>query len=325
MEMAGMASQGVNSFGASDGNPSQGTGEHSSPESELEMPTGDLSGDQGGAGSGEHSGNREQAAGESPAGSQASAAKRDSAHSASAVRPNVGRGVTSGSLKSGGPRRGRWSQAELARLRGLYGVRDNHAIARELGRPVQSVRRMAETIFPKGPRTGPWSAEEVGALKKYLGVSPTEVISRLLGREPEEVHRQIEELGRFQSNEEWTRDEVAEFKRIYGTRTDEDLARIFGRNVQTITDLGEKLALAKDKAFLRKLNGKASTRMPRWKQDELVLLREIYPTCSNLEIAGRLNRSVKSVVSKAHNLGLKKEPERLRQMGRENVSLRYQD
>jgi hypothetical protein len=33
---------------------------------------------------------------------------------------------------------------------------------------------------------------------------------------------------------------------------------------------------------------------------------------------------VKSVVSKAHNLGLKKEAERLREMGRENVSLRYQ-
>jgi hypothetical protein len=32
---------------------------------------------------------------------------------------------------------------------------------------------------------------------------------------------------------------------------------------------------------------------------------------------------VKSVVSKAHNLGLKKDRERLREMGRENVRLRY--
>jgi len=31
------------------------------------------------------------------------------------------------------------------------------------------------------------------------------------------------------------------------------------------------------------------------------------------------------VVSKAHHLGLKKSTERLRIMGRENVSLRYQD
>ena len=44
---------------------------------------------------------------------------------------------------------------------------------------------------------------------------------------------------------------------------------------------------------------------------------------SNLELARTLGRSVKSVVSKAHNLGLKKDRERLRQMGRENVRLRY--
>ena len=63
--------------------------------------------------------------------------------------------------------------------------------------------------------------------------------------------------------------------------------------------------------------------MPRWKKDELQLLRERYPAHSNLSIAQDLNRSVKSVVSKAHNLGLKKDPARLREMGRENVSLRY--
>ena len=34
---------------------------------------------------------------------------------------------------------------------------------------------------------------------------------------------------------------------------------------------------------------------------------------------------MKSVVSKAHNLGLKKDRERLREMGRENVRLRYED
>jgi hypothetical protein len=49
----------------------------------------------------------------------------------------------------------------------------------------------------------------------------------------------------------------------------------------------------------------------------------MYPTVANLDIAAKLNRSVKSVVSKAHNLGLKKEADRLREMGRENVGMRY--
>ena len=82
----------------------------------------------------------------------------------------------------------------------------------------------------------------------------------------------------------------------------------------------------KDKAFLRKLNeGRASVKMPRWSDRELALLADKYPDQPNLEIARLLGRSVKSVVSKAHNLNLKKSPRRLRNMGRENVSLRYDD
>jgi hypothetical protein len=63
--------------------------------------------------------------------------------------------------------------------------------------------------------------------------------------------------------------------------------------------------------------------MPRWTEEEIAKLRDMYPGESNLHIAQVLARSVKSIVSKAHNMGLKKDPSRLREMGRENVSLRY--
>lgn len=235
------------------------------------------------------------------------------------------RGTNGGGSRSSAPRRGRWSQAEQERLRELYGLRDDASIARELNRPVNSVRRMAEKLFPMGTRSGPWTANEVLKLKRYLGATSHEVIARILGRNVSEVKRQIIELGRIKRDGSWTREEVAEFKRVYGTRTDEDLSRIFGRSVREIEELASQQALAKDKAFVRKLNGEASTRMPRWTPEELEFLRREYPTRSNLQIAMRLNRSVKSVVSKAHNLGLKKSPDRLRRMGRENVSLRYKD
>ena len=55
------------------------------------------------------------------------------------------------------------------------------------------------------------------------------------------------------------------------------------------------------------------------------MLKRDYPFRPNLEIARDLNRTVKSVVSKAHNLGLKKSSDRLREMGRENVSQRYRE
>jgi hypothetical protein len=230
-----------------------------------------------------------------------------------------------GGGRKASPRRGRWSAHEQARLKELWGLRDDAAIARELNRPVASVRRMAETLFPPRKKSGPWTAREVQELKKYLGASNREVIARILGRPVEEVERQILELGRIQTEGDWSRREIAEFKRLYGTRTDEDLALIFARPVRLIRELAERCSLAKDKAFVRKLRGESATRMPRWSESELALLRELYPGCANLEIARRLDRSVKSVVSKAHNLGLKKDRERLREMGRENVRLRYQD
>ena len=78
-------------------------------------------------------------------------------------------------------KRGRWSLAERARLRELYGLRDDVAIARELKRPVASVVRVAQSIFPARPsRTGPWTATEVLELKRRLGARSTEVIARIL-------------------------------------------------------------------------------------------------------------------------------------------------
>jgi hypothetical protein len=182
---------------------------------------------------------------------------------------------------------------------------------------------MAEDIFKSNRHTGPWTADEVQNLKRYLGLSSQTVIARILGRTEDEVRQRILELDRMQVNGRWTRAEIAEFKRVYGTRTDDDLTRVFGRTLESVTRLAQKLKLAKDKGFLRKLNGASTTKMPRWTEGELARLKEMYPTSSNLEIAGALERSVKSVVSKAHNLGLKKDPGRLREMGRENVSLRY--
>jgi len=221
------------------------------------------------------------------------------------------------------PRRGRWSQAEINRLRELYGLRDEAAIAHELNRPEQSVRKMAEEIFGTPTRTGPWSAEEVQELRRYIGGTSTEVIARKLGRSAEEVAQQIGEMRKIQQVGRWSQEEIADFKRLYGTRTDDDLALIFGRTLESVQRLAERYRLAKDKAFVRKLTGTAATRMPRWDRAAIEQLKDLYPKTANLDLALKLNRSVKSIVSKAHNLGLKKEVERLREMGRENVGMRY--
>jgi hypothetical protein len=223
-------------------------------------------------------------------------------------------------MRSG--KRGRWAKSDEARLRDLFGLRDDQAIARELNRSVASVRRMAKRIFPAEMRSGPWTANEILELKRYLGASTPEVIARVMGRSVQEITAQIVELGRIRRQDDWTREEVAEFKRIFGTHRRRPRVHLRAQRGGDRPPAPPAQA-SKDKRFVRKLNGAASTRMPRWKAEELAILRESYPTEPNIALAHRLGRSVKSVVSKAHQLGLGKTSERLREMGRQNVSVRY--
>lgn len=220
-------------------------------------------------------------------------------------------------------KRGRWSKAERARLRELYGLRDDIVIAQALKRPVASVRRVAQELFRSEVKTGSWTASETRALKRYLGASSPQVIACILGRSAEDVAAQISALGLVRRSDAWTSAEMAGFKRIYGSRTDEALALIFGRSPGEIRRFAREHGLSKSKAFSRKLSGKNATRMPRWQLDELAIFERNYATRSNLELARWLGRSVKSVASKASALNLRKSSERLREMGRVNVEARH--
>ncbi|MBI3951216.1 MAG: hypothetical protein HY314_12265 [Acidobacteria bacterium] len=61
----------------------------------------------------------------------------------------------------------------------------------------------------------------------------------------------------------------------------------------------------------------------KWRPSEVNQLRRLYPKHSNQEIARRLRRSLSSVISQAFKLRLKKAPERLVRMGKENIAHRW--
>lgn len=225
---------------------------------------------------------------------------------------------------SDGPKRGRWTIEEIERFKQLWGLRDEAAIARELQRSVTSLRRLAKREFSGPARTGPWSEDEVQRLKRYLGASPLETISQVIGRSVEDIRTRLAQLALDVGEEPLTGEERLEFKRIYGTRSDEDLAIIFGRRLDVVRATAAELCLSKDKAFVRReSHGRESVRMPRWTPEELQRLTELYPTTANLQIARILQRTVKSVVSKAHHLDLHKDLTRLQEMGRQNVAVRH--
>ena len=113
-----------------------------------------------------------------------------------------------------------------------------------------------------------------------------------------------------------TKEQLVQFRLLYGRRSDRELARHFGVSLAYIADTANRFALGKDKATF------PGRRMPRWTTSEIERLIELYPDHDNLDIARRIGRTVKSVISKAHKLGLRKTADRLVEMGKENVSLR---
>lgn len=217
-----------------------------------------------------------------------------------------------------------WTPDKVRSLKENFGLRDDLFLSRELGCSPRQLLAKAWEVFDEPLKQGTWSEGDVDLLRRYIGAATPALIGRIVGRKENEVEAKIVDLARDLVDEPFSVDEVVAFKRLYGTRTDEDLALIFGRTVQSITGTATELCLSKDKAFLKRHADKPKpVRMPRWTKEELGQLRELYPEVSNLDIAKKLGRSVKSVVSKAHNLGLKKDKARLQQMGRQNVRLRY--
>ena len=218
-----------------------------------------------------------------------------------------------------------WTDEQRAHLRAWFGLRDEHFLARELECGVEELNAAAWEFFDEPVRDGEWSDEETSGFRKYLGAVDLDLIGKMLGRSRVDLDRRLVELAARLGGEPFSADEIVTFKRLYGTRADEDLALVFGRELALVQETAQTLCLSKDKVYLRKVSGGAqTTRMPRWSSGELEKLTEMYPSCSNLDIAKALGRSVKSVVSKAHNLGLKKDKARLQQMGRQNVRMRYE-
>ena len=62
-----------------------------------------------------------------------------------------------------------------------------------------------------------------------------------------------------------------------------------------------------------------------WRDKDLKVLEEFYPSVENERLASLLRRSVASVITKAHRLGLRKSRLFISMISRDNVLHRYDD
>ena len=223
-------------------------------------------------------------------------------------------------------RRGNWSVQELERLRFLLprrGVADTAVLLR---RSADSVRRKAIQLFARTNKSTEWDAEDDAMLRQSWGAVDPRLLSVILDRPvPEILHRVANQRTDLRVGD-WTRDELRQLKELYGTRTDEDLEVCLSRGRGDIREMAGRLCLSKDKRFTKQRMGvktERGMRMPRWTAAEITRLRELYCGSDNLAVARELGRSVASVANKANQLGLRKDPQLLAQIGRKNVALRY--
>lgn len=233
-------------------------------------------------------------------------------------------------------KRGNWSVEELGKLRAQFARRPIDQLARDLRRSEEAVRDRAARIFSRRSRPGELDGEDEAALREMVGVATVDEMALAIGRDRNAVVTTLRAwASRTRSGRylEWEQ----QFLKDFGSkRPDWALQLVTGRSLTVINKRRRELCLGRDRSLVAVpipeigeervlvLEPAKNRRMPRWKPEDVETLRTLYPVQSNLDVARVLGRSVKSVRSKAQDLGLRKSPERLEAMGRENVKARYQ-
>ena len=124
--------------------------------------------------------------------------------------PVAGGGHRGAANQHRGVRKGRWSTSELAWLRENFPRRRDDVLERELGRPAESLRRLAEQVF-RGPRaTGEWQPSEDAILREGLGVRGEADLAMILRRSESDVRQRLRALSRSAHQGRWTQTEIAE-------------------------------------------------------------------------------------------------------------------
>lgn len=106
----------------------------------------------------------------------------------------------------------------------------------------------------------------------------------------------------------WTDAEVQKLKKLYPNRTNEEIGKELGRTSKAVKKKADELGLKKSNAFFARMTTRSLNVQGKrtWSEEDLELLRKLYPTTPTDVVAEKLHRTVKAVISKKQELGLKK-------------------
>jgi hypothetical protein len=144
----------------------------------------------------------------------------------------------------------------------------------------------------------PWTPEEDALLKARFSKTRTAVLARELGRSHASVQRRAWQLGLSgEGFTPWTDADEALLRDLYASTPTQELAEMLGKTPQAVTTRACRMGLKK--------NGRHRNGGRAWTPEDDELLRECVKTMSASGTAGRLRRTVNSVLTRASRLGLR--------------------
>lgn len=144
----------------------------------------------------------------------------------------------------------------------------------------------------------PWTPEEDALLKERFSKTRTAVLAREMGRSHASVQRHAWQLGLSgEGFALWTDADEALLRDLYASTPTQELAEMLGKTPPAVTTRACRMGLKKD--------GRLRNGGRTWTPEDDELLRECVKTMSASGTAGRLGRTVDSVLTRASKLGLK--------------------
>lgn len=111
----------------------------------------------------------------------------------------------------------------------------------------------------------------------------------------------------------WQPEEIELLKKIYCHNTKEKIMTHFDKTWVSIRDKAKKIGLRRDKNLINNDRKKRGPRKDAWTKDEIDLLKEVYENNKKPYILSKLNRPWQSIMIKARQNGLKRNPEIVKQ------------
>jgi DNA-binding CsgD family transcriptional regulator/ribosomal protein L32E len=199
-----------------------------------------------------------------------------------------------------------WKLAEEDRLRLLFPIRQNAALAKLFNRSTESIKRKAAKlglhkdigggyVLPQLLRSNVWKPEEVRDLKYLYPRKTSAEVARRLGRTRQAVVSKAKKLGLTCAKEKrWNKKDIECLKQHYAEKGAAYVAQLLGRKPQAVRAQACKLGISRDLKT-------------EWSQADEQRLREIYFTLPIAQVAERLGCSVAAVKHRAWKLRMIKQ------------------